>query len=266
MLLLEVKNLFCTIEHKSVARFFSQKKPVLKGVSLSIEEGTSVALLGESGSGKTTLAKCIVGLQQPDSGVISFKGMNIFPAAANRAAAGVEIQMLFQGASASLDPAMTVLDSLIEGITARGGKHSRASAMAEAEHLILSVGIPGECLGRLPYQLSGGQRQRIALARVLSVGPRILILDEPASALDVLTAAQLWQLLKALQMKQGFSMLYITHDVQTALSSCDRIAVLHNGVIVEEGPAANLQKHPQHHYTVQLLRDSRSIGKNHHRS
>lgn len=259
MLLLEVKDLFCTIEHTSVARFFPHKKPVLKGVSLSIEEGTTVALLGESGSGKSTLAKCIAGLLQPDSGVISFKGVNIFPSTTNREAVGVEIQMLFQGASASLDPAMTVRDSLIEGITARRDKHSRASALGEAQQLVSSVGMPAECLDRLPHRLSGGQRQRIALARALAVAPRILILDEPTSALDVLTTAQLWQLLKSLQLKQGFSMLYITHDVQTALSFCDRVAVLHDGVIVEKGTASDLQKHPQHHYTVQLLRDSRVL-------
>jgi ABC-type dipeptide/oligopeptide/nickel transport system ATPase component len=94
---------------------------------------------------------------------------------------------------------------------------------------------------------------------VLAVAPRLLILDEPTSALDALTSAQLLQLLKSLQQKQGFSMLYITHDVQTALSFCDRVAVLHNGVIVEEGAAANLHKHPRHEYTAGLLRDSKVI-------
>jgi peptide/nickel transport system ATP-binding protein len=230
---------------------------VLKGVSLAIEEGTSVALLGGSGSGKTTLAKCLVGLQQPDSGSIAIDGVNVYPATTNRKRVGIRIQMLFQGVNASLDPTMTAWDTLAEGIAAGAGKSSTRKMREEAERLVGSVGIPGECLERYPHQLSGGQRQRIALARVLSVAPRLLILDEPTSALDVLTSAQMLQVLKSTQRNEGFSILYITHDVRMALSFCDRVAVLHDGVIVEEGQGGDLLKHPKHPYTHQLLRDSR---------
>src|SRR5436309_915453 len=169
MLLLEVDSLFCSLRRDSVTRFIAKKKLVLKGISFTVEDGTSLALLGPSGSGKTTLVKCIAGLHQPDSGTITFNGVNLFPQRGNRKAVGVEIQMLFQGASASLDPRMTVLDSLLEGITARGNGKSGSKAIAEAEQLVRSVGMSTDCLGRLPYQLSGGQRQRIALARVISV-------------------------------------------------------------------------------------------------
>jgi ABC-type glutathione transport system ATPase component len=214
-------------------------------------------LLGASGSGKTTLAKCIVGLHQPDSGTITFEGVNIFPQVENRKEIGLEIQMLFQGSSASLDPSMTVLDSLLEGIGARNQRQAKADAFVEAERLLASIGMSKDCLGHLPRQLSGGQRQRIALARVLSVAPRLLILDEPTSALDALTSAQLLQLLKSLQTKHGLAFLYITHDVQTALSFCDHVALLHDGKVIEEGTTEEIHKRPKHEYTIQLLRDSR---------
>lgn len=256
MFLLEIKDLVCTLRLDSVSYVRPTEKLVLRGLSLAMEDGTSLALLGESGSGKTTLARCVAGLQRPDSGTITFDGMCIFPAEANRVAVGARIQMLFQGGSASLDPTMTILETLVEGINARDGKTSRTSAREEAESLIASVGVPGECLGRLPRHLSGGQRQRVALARVLSVAPRLLILDEPTSALDALTAAQLLQLLKFLQQRDGFSMLYITHDVHAALAFCDRVAVVRRGVIVEEGPSRDLSMHPRHEYTAQLIRDS----------
>ncbi|MBM2840954.1 MAG: transporter ATP-binding protein [Bacteroidetes bacterium] len=257
MLLLEVNNLHASLRRGSIISVAKKRKLVLNGISFGVAENTSVGLLGASGSGKTTLAKCIVGLHRPDSGAITFEGLNLFPKTENRKSIRLEIQMLFQGSSASLDPSMTVLDSLLEGIGARNQGPSKADAIAEAEGLVASMGMSIDCLARLPRQLSGGQRQRIALARVLSVKPRLLILDEPTSALDALTSAQLLQLLKSLQAKCGFATLYITHDVKTALSFCDRVALLHEGRIVEEGTATEVYKRPKHDYTIQLLRDSR---------
>ena len=254
MFLLEVDNLRYALRLDSIASFRKKRRPLLMGVSIRIEEGTSLGLLGESGSGKTTLARCIVGLQKPDSGTITYRGVNLFPRAENRRAIGAGMQMLFQASGASLDPCMTVQDSLAEGLTIRGGKASHRAA--EAEKLLSSVGLSSDCLGRIPSQLSGGQRQRIALARVLSVAPRLLVLDEPTSALDPLTSEQLLHLLKSMQAEEGFSLLFITHHVQTALSFCDRVAVLHDGSIVEEGSGEDLRRHPRHDYTRQLLEDS----------
>jgi peptide/nickel transport system ATP-binding protein len=259
VLLLEVNRLGCALRPRSLADFRKNKRRVLDGVSLTIEEGTSMALLGESGSGKTTLARCIVGLQTPDSGTIVYRGINLFPDTENRKSVGAEIQMLFQASGASLDPCMTVLDSLSEGFNVRGWQ--RAKIGAAAEESVSAVGMSRECLGRLPSQLSGGQRQRIALARALSVAPRLLVLDEPTSALDALTATQLLRLLKSLQEKEGFSYLFITHHVRTALSFCDSVAVLHNGVIVEDGSCKDLRIHPQHEYTRQLLEESGVTGR-----
>ena len=255
MSLLEVNALCYTVRLGSMTSFRKRTKPLLKGVSLLVEEGRSVALLGESGSGKTTLARCIVGLQEPDSGTITYNGINIYPETVNRKAIGLEIQMLFQASGASLDPSQTVLDSLAEAIDIRAGKTSKTTA--EAERLVASVGLSQDCLGRVPSQLSGGQRQRIALARVLSVAPRLLVLDEPTSALDALTSAELLRFLKSMQAKEGFALLFITHNVLTALDFCDRVAVLHDGVIVEEGSSEDLHRYPRHEYTEQLLQDSR---------
>jgi len=254
MPLLEVDNLKCSLRTGSTLGFVSAKRHVLNGVSLAIEEGMTTALLGESGSGKTTLARCIVGLEKPDAGTITFKGTNIFPQIENRETLGIEIQMLFQASSASLDPTMTVLGSLAEGITTRSGNSS--TTIPEAEELVCSVGMPKDCLRRFPSQLSGGQRQRIALARVLSVAPQLLVLDEPTSALDALTSAQLLQLLKSMQAKNGFSLLFITHDVRIAFSFSDHVAVLLDGVIVENGLTREILEDPQHEYTDQLIRDS----------
>ncbi len=255
MFLLEVEDLTYTVRHRSLTGLRRRTKRLLNGVTLRVGTGTSTALLGESGSGKTTLAKCIVGLLNPDAGSIVYNGINLFPHIKNRQATGVEIQMLFQASSASLNPCMTVLESLFEGITSIAGKtpHTRE----EAERLVSSVGLSGDCLERYPSQLSGGQRQRIAMARVLSVSPRLMILDEPTSALDALTSAHVLRLLKSLQAKAGFSLLLITHHVQTALSFCDRVAVLHDGVIVEEGTGEALAGDPRHEFTRQLLKDSR---------
>jgi len=254
MSLIEVHNLRYAARTSARAGFAAGRRDVLKGVSLQIEEGTSTALLGESGSGKTTLARCIVGLLEPDSGTITYCGTNLYPEAANRRSIGTGIQMLFQDSGSSLDPCMTVLDSLAEGIMSRKGMTE--GDVAEAEGLVSSVGMPRDCLGLLPSQLSGGQRQRIALARVLSASPRLLVLDEPTSALDVLTSASLLQLLKTLQAAQGFTLLFITHQMETALSYCDRVAVLHDGVIAEEGTAGEVRRNPRHPYTQQLLKDS----------
>jgi ABC-type glutathione transport system ATPase component len=255
MLLLEVNNLVCTVRNTSIRSFLPKKRPVLKGVNLVIERGASLALLGESGGGKTTLGKCLVGLQQPDSGTIMFDGVNIFPQVENRVSVGLEMQMLFQGGNSALDPALTVFDSLGEAISARGG--TPVQLRDAAEQLIASVGVPADCLGRLPRELSGGQVQRVALARTLAVAPRLLILDEPASALDALTTAQIMEVLRTLQMKNGISILYISHDARTALSYCDRVAVLHDGMIIEEGTSREILRRPTHDVTARLLRDSR---------
>jgi len=257
MSLLEVKCLCCSVESSSHLRFRTKKKQVFKGISLSIDEGTSVGLLGESGSGKSTLARCIAGLQVPYEGEINYKGINLFPKNENRKNVSLEIQMLFQASSASLNPMMTVRECLQEGIEAKKSFDDKHDNSSVAETLIASVGLSEELLERYPSQLSGGQRQRVAIARALAVQPRLLILDEPTSALDAITQIQVLSLLKRLQSERRFSLLFITHDIQTALMFCDRIAILHDGGIVEDESVDNLLTAQKHPYTQQLFADSR---------
>ena len=142
MFLLEVDNLRYALRLDSIASFRKKRRPLLMGVSIRIEEGTSLGLLGESGSGKTTLARCIVGLQKPDSGTITYRGVNLFPRAENRRAIGAGMQMLFQASGASLDPCMTVLDSLAEGITTRAGKSPGTVALAFMVSLNVTTNTP----------------------------------------------------------------------------------------------------------------------------
>lgn len=256
MKLLEIKSLSCSVQSHSHFSFRTTWMQVLKGISLSIDEGTTIGLLGGSGSGKSTLARCIAGLQKPAGGEIFYNGINLFPKTQNRRQVPLEIQMLFQASSASLNPMMTVRECLDEGIEARRSFEEKPQNSNEAEKLLASVGMSRELLDRFPSQLSGGQRQRVAIARAISVQPKLLILDEPTSALDAITQIQVLSLLKKLQAEQRFSILFITHDVQTAFMFCDRIAVLHDGRIVEDESTDDLFTAQAHPYTQQLFANS----------
>ncbi len=251
MPILEVKNLSCSVPASSHTSFRRKRRQILKQISLTIDEGTTLGLLGGSGSGKSTLARCIAGLQTPDEGTITFNGINLFPFKENRRKMSLQIQMLFQASSASLNPMLTVRESLLEGIEA--GLHNGHSPTAD--ELLKSVGMAEGLLDRLPSQLSGGQRQRVALARVLSVRPKLLILDEPTSALDVITQQHILSLLKELQQEYRFAFLFITHEVRTALLFCDRVAVLNEGVIVDEDKSSQLIHRQSSAFTRQLFAD-----------
>lgn len=255
MKLLELQQLTCSFDVSASFRLRRVKKPVLQGVTLSVAHGEAVGIVGQSGSGKSTLARCIAGLQRPDSGTILFDGLNVFPTEGKRKCIPCDIQMVFQASGASLDPTMKVHDILMEGITARtkvNGKYVQGIAY----DLIEMVGMEPDLLSRLPIQLSGGERQRIAFARALAAQPRLLILDEPTSALDVLTQNQILSLLRNLQLTSHVSMLFITHDLGVALEVCDRIAVLHEGIIVEDALAHDIITSPKHLFTQQLVHES----------
>jgi ABC-type glutathione transport system ATPase component len=256
MLLLEVKDLRCSLRNTSIASVRPRKIEVLKGISFRMEKGDSLGLVGESGSGKTTLARCLAGLLQPNSGIMSFDGLGIFPEVNNRKSVGLEIQMLFQGNGLSLDPVMNVFEILKEGIIAREKGLPGERIIERAKRFLQAVGLPTKILYDRPGQLSGGQRQRVALARVLAVKPHLLILDEPTSALDALTSVQLLRMLKGLQGTYDMAFLLITHDVRAALSFCNRIAVLRNGIIIEEGTAKEIAEEPKHEYTRNLWQNS----------
>lgn len=234
------------------------RKVLLRDVNISIQEGESVGLVGESGGGKTTLAKCVAGLFPPTDGKIYFLGRNIFPSIENWKFIDRQIQFVFQNHTASLDPLLTIRECLLESVTL--GK-SRPGSRDEqrVQELLLLVGLSSEFLHFYPRQLSGGQRQRVSLARSLSASPRLIILDEPTSALDALTHMQIVRLIKKLKERMNLSVLHISHDVRTTMELCEKIAVLHQGRIVESGDVEDIVLHARHPYTQELMQLSREM-------
>jgi peptide/nickel transport system ATP-binding protein len=226
----------------------------LKGVSLEVWPGESVGLVGESGSGKTTLGRCLVGLETATSGVIRIAGVDAsdFSAMApvDRMKVRRTIQMVFQDPYATLNPRHSVRRSLAEALRvaeAAGDESTRVHSLLD------DVGLPGDYCERRPASLSGGERQRVAVARSLAVEPKILVCDEPVSALDVSVQAQILNLFKRLQDEHGLSYLFITHDLAVVRQVVDRLYVLYLGEIVESGPTQEVMSRPQHPYTRRLI-------------
>jgi peptide/nickel transport system ATP-binding protein len=222
------------------------------GVSLDVPKGRSLALVGESGSGKSTLARCIVGLERPDGGAILLEGTDI--AGLSRARMRPyrkALQMVFQDPFASLNPRWRVGDIIAQGPIVNGTP--RRIALEEARELLRLVGLDPKVTDRYPHEFSGGQRQRIGIARALAVKPKLIVADEPVSALDVSVQKQVLDLLDELRTKFELSMLFITHDLRVAAHVCEEIAVMKDGAIVEHGSTADIFARPQHDYTKALL-------------
>jgi peptide/nickel transport system ATP-binding protein len=221
-------------------------------VSIALGRQSSLALVGESGSGKSTLARCIVGLETPDTGSIVLDGQSLSGLTRSQFRPfRRHIQMVFQDPFASLNPRQRVGDIISIGPMLQGV--SRAQAMAEARELLSLVGLKPEAADRYPHEFSGGQRQRIGIARALAVKPKLIVADEPVSALDVSVQKQVLELLNDLRKKFGLSMLFITHDLRVAATVCEDIAIMQRGVIVEQGPTARIFANPEHAYTKSLL-------------
>lgn len=215
----------------------------LDRVSFSVAPGEIVALVGGSGCGKTTLAKCVAGLLTPDSGQLRWDGQPLD--GMRREGRARLIQMVFQDPYASLNPKLSIGTQLREALRLRGD--GRPGPLLE------SVGLSADALGHYPFQFSGGQRQRIAIARALATQPQLLIADEPLSALDVTTQAQILSLFRQLQKNRGLAILLITHDLAVADALADRIVVLQEGRVVEEGPAQTVLSAPTQSYTRALV-------------
>lgn len=225
----------------------------LKGVSLDIRPGETVGLVGESGSGKTTLGRVILGLTPATAGRVVFDGEDITHAsAARRRTLGRDIQVVFQDPYGSLNPARTVGDTLAEPLLNDRSLSPKDMAQRIAE-VLQRVGMPADTAQRYPGQFSGGQRQRIAIARAVIARPRLIVCDEPVSALDLSVQAQVLNLLKELQQSMGLALLFISHDLTVVRHVSHRTVVLYRGNIVEQGDAAQVHAHPQHPYTRALL-------------
>jgi peptide/nickel transport system ATP-binding protein len=227
----------------------------LRGVSIEVGHNESVGVVGESGSGKTTLARCLVGLEWPTSGTIDVAGVH---SAAGEASGRAErrklhklVQIVFQDPYSSLDPKQPVGSAIAETLRANG--FPRRDVDGRVGELFGQVGLSASYIRRLPASLSGGERQRVAIARALAVDPKLLILDEPVSALDVSVQAQVLNLLTDLRRTLGLSYLFITHDLAVVRQVVERVYVCHRGLVVESGPIDRVLERPQHEYTMKLI-------------
>lgn len=219
------------------------------GVSLTVKRGETLGLVGESGCGKSTLCRVILGLLVPTSGSVRIEGTTVQGArGGTMQAIRRKVQMVFQDPTGSLNPRMRVGDIVAEPLIVHGMPWRE-----RVGELLEECGMPRECVQRYPHEFSGGQRQRIAIARALALKPSLVICDEPTSALDVSVQAQILNLLKDLQRTHGVAYLFITHDLGVVAHMADRIAVMHQGQLVEEADAVELLTKPAHAYTQQLL-------------
>ena len=224
----------------------------LEHAELALRAGETVGIVGESGSGKSTFARCLIRLIDPTSGRIRWGDAEVADLAESQLRSlRSRVQVVFQDPNRSLNPRRTVGQSLIEGAMNFGQPRHEAEALAA--DLMRQVRLPVEALRRYPSQFSGGQRQRLAIARALACKPQVLVADEAVSALDVSVQAQILKLLREVQDRLGLGLLFITHDLRVAAQLCDRVIVMHQGRIVEQGLTAQVYAQPTHDYTRRLL-------------
>jgi peptide/nickel transport system ATP-binding protein len=224
------------------------------GVSFTLREGRTLALVGESGCGKTTTGKAILRLIEPTSGSVRFDGAELSGLSRGEMRPQRRsMQMIFQDPYGSLNPRLRIAEILLEGMASLGVGADDAERTRRLGALLGEVGLPPDALERYPHEFSGGQRQRIAIARALAVNPRLIVCDEPTSALDVSVQAQILNLLRRLQRAHGLAYLFITHNIAVVEYLADEVAVMRGGVIVEHGGADEVLRRPRHPYTAELL-------------
>jgi peptide/nickel transport system ATP-binding protein len=225
----------------------------LSGVSFTLHAGRSLGVVGESGSGKSTLARLVMALERPSAGQVRLDGVDLhrLDAAALRRSR-TQFQMVFQDPYGSLDPRRTVARTVAEPLAVLHAA-SPAEQRERAAQTLEAVGLRAADGDKYPHEFSGGQRQRIAIARALITRPKLIVADEPVSALDVSVQAQVLNLMQDLQDRYGVTYLFISHDLAVVEHVCDEVLVLHEGRIVEQGPPAQLFGAPQHAYTRRLL-------------
>lgn len=247
-ILLEIKNISaCYQAAGKIPTGMGRTIQALAGVSVSVSKGEALGIIGESGSGKTTLARVAAGLLKPSAGDVCYDGRKHEFRRCHS-----WVQMVFQDPYSSLNPSLDVEAAVGEGLLLLKGENTAVRRRKVAEALAM-VGLPRNVLDRYPHQLSGGQQQRVALARALVPGPRLLVLDEPLAALDVLAQAHLLRLLAELKIRLNLSYLFVSHNLAAVKQLCDRVAVIHAGRVVECGTVLQVLTQPEHEYTARLL-------------
>ena len=247
--MIEVKNLKVHFPvRKGLMRKIVGYIKAVDGVSLSIEAGKTYGLVGESGSGKTTTGRSIIGLDKISGGVIMFDGQKIDL----RKTASRDVQMIFQNPFSSLNPKKKVLDIVAEPLR-NFEDFTPEQELERIKELMGIVGLPEESIYKYPHQFSGGQRQRIGIARAIALKPKLIIADEPVSALDVSVQAQVLNFMKSIQKELGLTYLFISHDLGIVRYMCDNVGIMYKGRFVEEGTTEDIFENPQHIYTKRLL-------------
>ncbi|MEW6289284.1 MAG: ABC transporter ATP-binding protein [Thermodesulfobacteriota bacterium] len=252
--LLTIKDLHC---HFPVRRGFFKRQvgeiKAVNGVSLTIKEGTTYGIVGESGSGKSTLGMGILRLTQ-SKGRICYLGADLLAKKSSEMRSlRRELQVVFQDPFSSLSPRMTIFQIIEEGLKVHHIGKNKGLRREIVERVLMEVGLTNDMLDRYPHEFSGGQRQRIAIARAIALQPKFIVLDEPTSALDMTIQAQIIDLLRSLQEKYLITYLFISHDLRVVRAMADEVAVMKDGMIVENGPAVDIFDNPAHPYTRKLF-------------
>jgi peptide/nickel transport system ATP-binding protein/oligopeptide transport system ATP-binding protein len=240
------------VQHRPISRA-KFHVTALEDASLDIQRGETLALIGDSGSGKSTLARCLALLEKPSAGEIWFDRRDLSKLTpSDLFAVRSQIQMIFQDPASALNPRMTALEIATEPLTVQKSG-TKTEQRERALEWMARVGLPAGSERKRPMEFSGGQRQRLAIARALTLAPKLLILDEALSSLDLANQEMISRLLADLQREHALTYLHISHDLQLVANLADEIAVMHEGKVVEQQPAAQLLAEPRHPYTRDLL-------------
>lgn len=257
--LLEIKNL--TVEYKSIKNEVASTVTAVKNVSLNIKQGEIYALAGESGCGKSTLSKAVTKLVKPINGEILFEGKNIFEQTKEeKKLYPTSVQMVFQNPYSSLNPKMKIGETLKEPLDINTN-FSKSRKKTVVRDVLEEVGLTEDILTRYPHEFSGGQRQRIAIARALILNPKLLIADEPVSALDASIQAQIINLMKELKKERNLTILFISHDLSVIKYLADRVGIMYFGELIEENDTNSIFNYPKKEYTKILLNSAPVLHK-----
>lgn len=245
------------LEIKNLTKYFKTNKGVLHAVediSFNLERGKTLGIVGESGCGKSTTGRCVMRLIEPTSGQVIFEGTDLTKLSAKQMRKfRSDIQIIFQDPFSSLDPRYTVSQTIAESVKVTGKYKTKREIDERVRELMRTVGLAERLVNAYPHELDGGRRQRIGIARALAVEPKLIICDEPVSALDVSIQAQILNLLQELQQKMGLTYIFITHDLAVVNHISDEIMVMYLGQTVEKAPTEELFNNPMHPYTKALL-------------